>query len=390
MNGSSRATRAAIAALAHREARARCAAARPSDGVGGEEGVGEHQPAVRRVVEAALEPLGRGVERAVQRVGDQPAREAAHALGAHRVALVGHRRRADLLVVERLGELADALQQAQVGAASCGSSRRCRRAPRARWLSCLRGVGLAGDREAAGEAEPRGEPRGRARAPCAWSPSKRVRKLACVPVVPLTPRQRRRREPMVDLVEVEHEVLQPEAGALADGGELRRLEVGVGEAGERPRCRRAKSASARERRGQPPAQQPQRRRASAARSVLSVTKALVAPRWRMPPRRLDREACSAKWRRCATTSWRVWRSISATRSRSSAGAACSQGRDLRRRDRQAELGFGLGERDPEPAPGARAVRGGEERRHLARGVALVERILRRRSMRRSPVSEIVA
>ena len=37
----------------------------------------------------------------------------------------------------------------------------------------------------------------------AWSPSKSVRKLACVPVVPLTPRRRRVAEPMVDLLEVE-------------------------------------------------------------------------------------------------------------------------------------------------------------------------------------------
>src|SRR5690606_41027640 len=37
------------------------------------------------------------------------------------------------------------------------------------------------------------------------------------------------REPVLDLLDVEHEVLQPQAGTLADRGRLRRLEVRVAE-----------------------------------------------------------------------------------------------------------------------------------------------------------------
>ena len=155
MNGSSRATRAAtVASLTVRPA-AMCAG-EAEDGVGGEERVGEHQAAVRRVVEAALEPLRRRVERTVERIGHEPPRQAAHPLGAHRVALVGHRRRADLVLVERLGELAHALQQAQVGAhlvAALGDAGE----QREELAVQLAGVGLAGDRDAAGEAEARGD-----------------------------------------------------------------------------------------------------------------------------------------------------------------------------------------------------------------------------------------
>ena len=43
-------------------------------------------------------------------------------------------------------------------------------------------------------------------------------------------------EPVAELLDVEREVLHPERRALADGGELRRLEVGVGEAGHSPRA----------------------------------------------------------------------------------------------------------------------------------------------------------
>ena len=114
-------------------------------------------------------------------------------------------------------------------------------------------------------------------------------------------------------------------------------------------------------------------------------KALVAPRWRTPP---PSPARSAKWRRWATTSWRVWRSSSATRSRSISGAArriaasCSSviGRPSSASD--------LGERHPQPPPQREAVAGGEDRRHLAGGIALVEGVLRAR--RRSSPGSVAA
>ena len=55
------------------------------------------------------------VMREIGGVGQKPAGETAETFGANRVALVGHGRGTDLIAIEGLGELADALQQTQVG-----------------------------------------------------------------------------------------------------------------------------------------------------------------------------------------------------------------------------------------------------------------------------------
>lgn len=46
-------------------------------------------------------------------------------------------------------------------------------------------------------------------------------------------------------------------------------------------------------------------------------------------------------------------------------------------DPETELALAAGEGDPKPAPGTETVGGGKDPRHLARGIALVERILGR-------------
>ncbi len=82
-----------------------------------EERLGDGEAAVRAVVERALEPLrGRGV---VGVVGERhhEAREARGALAAHRVALVGHGARADLVALEGLVDLAQVAEEPQVGGA---------------------------------------------------------------------------------------------------------------------------------------------------------------------------------------------------------------------------------------------------------------------------------
>ena len=50
------------------------------------------------------------------------------------------------------------------------------------------------------------------------------RKLACVPVVPFEPWALRRGQAMLDLGQIQHQVVGPEAGPLADRGGLGRLE----------------------------------------------------------------------------------------------------------------------------------------------------------------------
>ena len=100
-----------------------------------------------------------------------------------------------------------------------------------------------------------------------------------MPVVPFTPRKRQRRDAVIEIREVEHEVLHPERRALADGRGLRRLEMRVAERRLVRATRARTSPSAREHVDDLRAQQLQRRRACRIRSALSVTYALVAPRW---------------------------------------------------------------------------------------------------------------
>jgi hypothetical protein len=80
-----------------------------------EERLGEREAAVGGVVERALEPLrGGGVVGVADEVHDE-AREAADALAAHGVALVGHGGGADLLVLEGLVDLLAVAEEADVG-----------------------------------------------------------------------------------------------------------------------------------------------------------------------------------------------------------------------------------------------------------------------------------
>ena len=162
-----------------------------------------------------------------------------------------------------------------------------------------------------------------------------------MPVVPLTPRQRSVASRSSTSSRSSIEVLQPQAGALADGGELRRLEVGVGEASGWPRCAARSRAARGERRSQPP------RAAAAARRAAAMHVGVVGDEGAGGAEVEDAAgagssaACSAKWRRWATTSWRVSRSSSATRSRSMRGRRFLERPDLLLGDRQAELALAL-------------------------------------------------
>ena len=288
-------------------------------------------------------------------VGHDPARQAAHALGAHRVALVGHRRRADLVLVERLGELAHALQQAQVGAhlvAALGDAGRASRAAGCRACGCRSGRRPAID---AGEAEPGGDPAvelahlrvvaGEQREEARLRAGRPLDAAAAQPVASRCSISARSSD----------EVLRPEAGALADRRELRRLEVGVGEAGQGAVApgEVGEAARAPSRAGAASSSSASRIR---SRSVLSVTKALVAPRWRMPPAPVrsrppaPRSAGGARRRRggSGARARRPGRGRAAAPPRSRA-AICSAriGRPSSR--------LRFGEQDPDPAPGREAV-----------------------------------
>ena len=70
---------------------------------------------VGRVVQRALKPLGTGGHGGVQHIHHQVAAQSADALTAHGVALVGHGRGTDLILLERLLHFLEVCQQADVG-----------------------------------------------------------------------------------------------------------------------------------------------------------------------------------------------------------------------------------------------------------------------------------
>ena len=91
------------------------------DRVDGQECLGQRQPSDGAVIQGALQPLGRRGLGGGRRQRHHEPGQRADALGAHRVALVGHRRGADLLGLERLLQLALVGQQPQVRAEPVGA-----------------------------------------------------------------------------------------------------------------------------------------------------------------------------------------------------------------------------------------------------------------------------
>lgn len=165
---------------------------------------------VGTVVERPLEPLDtRGHERVL--VNDhQVPREGANALAAHRVPLVRHRTASDLVLLERLLDLLEVCEETDVGR-DLVRGRTEGREGREDVDVDFAGVGLSRDGVRGGEAVELGDKgvqlfdlnskggvwlrkkrearAGRIRRPTlSWSPLKRARNEAWVPVVPLTPR----------------------------------------------------------------------------------------------------------------------------------------------------------------------------------------------------------
>ena len=182
---------------------------------------------VRGVIQRALEPLGSRGEGRVQAVADDVARQCTDTLGTHRVALVRHSRRTDLVLLKRLLDFLQVLQQTQVGCKlGSGLGNASQRSQRLRVN--LAGVGLAGDRNHACKAEIVG------------NALLEFLNLALIAVKQLHEgRLRAGRalaaehtqvfDAVLDFAEVHQQLIHPQGSALADRGQLRRLEVGEAE-----------------------------------------------------------------------------------------------------------------------------------------------------------------
>jgi hypothetical protein len=182
------------------------------------------------LAERALEPLlGRRVPRVALEL-DHEARQRRDPLGAHGIALVGHRARADLLGFERLQDLALVLQQPQIGGElrrRRGDARQHREHLRVE-LAC---VGLPRDGEHAIEAKLLRDATVEL-AHLGVVAAEQLEEARLRPGRPFHAPELERLETVQQLRGVEQQVLHPQRHALADRGELRRLEVGVRETGQ--------------------------------------------------------------------------------------------------------------------------------------------------------------
>ncbi len=200
------------------------------DGVGREERLGDGQAAIGAVVERALEELHAVREIGVGLEGQHEPGQRRDAFAAHGVPLVCHGRRPDLLLLERLLDLAIRLQHADVAAELGGAGRHAGHHVEHGGIELAR-VGLSCHRERRPEADRRGHgPLQTAHLVVVAAEQVEERRLRAGGSLHAAARQGI--AAVIELGEIEGEVLHPECGAFAHGGGLRGLEVRGPERGQ--------------------------------------------------------------------------------------------------------------------------------------------------------------
>ena len=198
--------------------------------VRGQKGFRQREAAVGAVVQRALEPLGGGGHLRVLRQRHHVAGKGADALRAHGIALVGHGRGADLALLKRLFHLAEGLQQPQILRELVGALGDAGERAEHAAVQFAR-IGLAGNGKALLHAHLAGD-----------APFQLVH-LFAVAVEELhkallragraaVAQQLEGGKGEVHFIQIHQQILHPQGGALAHGGELRRLQMGVAEGGQ--------------------------------------------------------------------------------------------------------------------------------------------------------------
>ena len=149
--------------------------------------------------------------------------EGANPFAPHRVSLVGHRRGADLVLLERLFDFFAMRQNPQVGRRFVAAGRDAGQRIQHLGIDLSR-VSLPGDRVRASNPIFLATSCSSCRT-LSWSPSNSSRKLACVPVVPFTLRAFSVCNAVFDFGQIEHKIVGPQACPLANRRRLGRLQV---------------------------------------------------------------------------------------------------------------------------------------------------------------------
>ena len=202
----------------------------PQDGVAAQKALGQGDAAVGGIIQSALHPLDGGGHGGVHGIGHEIPGQGADALGAHGVALVGHGGGAHLLVLEGLFQLAVMLQQAHiVGEAVAALGDGGQHVENA--AVELAGIGLAGHREDALKAELGGDHPVHL-VDLALVSLKQVQEAGLGAGGAPAAQETHGIQHKIQLLQVQHQVLEPKGGTLAHGDQLGGLVMGVAQGGQ--------------------------------------------------------------------------------------------------------------------------------------------------------------
>ena len=199
------------------------------NGIGRQEALGHGHALVGGVIQRALEPLGAGGEGRVQHVHHQIAGQGADALTPHGVALVRHGGGTDLVLLKGLFHLLEVGQQTDIGGHLHGALGNAGQGAQ-HLIIHLAAVGLAADGHHLVKAHLGGDVRLHG-LDLLLVALKQLHKAGLGAGGALGAAQGQMGNAGVQLLQVHVELVHPQGGALAHGGQLGRLAVGVGQAG---------------------------------------------------------------------------------------------------------------------------------------------------------------
>ena len=203
--------------------------AKTQDGIGAEKALRHGDAAVGRIVQRPLQPLGCCSHWCVHGIRHQVTGKGTNALAAHGIALIGHGRGADLILLKGFFHLSVMLQKPNVichAIAALGNGGKHIQDPAVQ----LSGIGLTADREASFKSEV-----------CADHPvhfidlpgiaAKQLHKAGLCSGGTPAAQELHAADDKIQLLQIGQKILHPEGRPLAHGHKLGRLIVGIAQGG---------------------------------------------------------------------------------------------------------------------------------------------------------------
>ena len=197
------------------------------DRIHGKEGFRYRDALIGRVVERALKPLGCSGKRGIQRIRNDIPCKRGNPLGAHRVALIRHRRGADLMLFKGFFHLLKGLENPQVVCEFIGALRKSGKYGKEVSVR-FAGIGLAGNRHTAREAH----------FLCNQCLQlfhlflvalKEFHKAGLRAGRTLGAEQQQFGKPVFQFLDIRNQFIDPQRGTFADSGQLCRLQMRIGQ-----------------------------------------------------------------------------------------------------------------------------------------------------------------